>query len=187
MNNAKTIWLTGLSGSGKTTLANALQLKFQQLNIQNFILDGDIVRQGLSSDLGFSEHDRAENLRRVAEVAKILNSAGITVIAAFISPLEKDRKMVKNIIGVTNFFEVYVNTTLAICEQRDPKGLYKQARLGAIKDFTGISANYEVPTNPNLLINTAKLSIEKLTNLALKHFTMFFNDTLPSQNTDARN
>jgi adenylylsulfate kinase len=175
MHNAKTIWLTGLSGSGKTTLANALQLEFQQFNIQNFILDGDIIRLGLNKDLGFSEHDRAENLRRVAEVAKILNSAGITVIAAFISPLEKDRKIVKNIIGVTNFFEVYVNTSLTICEQRDPKGLYKKARTGQIQQFTGISALYEQPINPNIVIDTDKISVDAATAHLFKQFQIFSN------------
>lgn len=175
MNNAKTIWFTGLSGSGKTTLANSLQLECQQLNIQNFILDGDIVRLGLNKDLGFSEHDRTENLRRVAEVAKILNSAGITVIAAFISPLEKDRNAVKNIIGATSFFEVYVNTALTICEQRDPKGLYKKARTGEIQQFTGISALYEPPIKPNVTIDTDKTSVDSATNHIFKQFQIFSN------------
>lgn len=159
INKPLTIWLTGLSGAGKTTLARALNEKLQLQGTLCAVLDGDLLRQGLNKDLGFSDQDRSENIRRVAEVAKLMNAAGLTVIAAFISPFQSDRELAKKIVG-DQFFEVFVDTPLEICEQRDPKGLYKKARDGQIALFTGVSQAYEVPINPNLVINTSRLTVQ---------------------------
>jgi adenylyl-sulfate kinase len=152
------IWLTGLSGSGKSTIANALDATFNTNGIKSFLLDGDNVRHGLNKDLGMTEADRAENIRRVGEVAKLMVDAGLIVICAFISPYNRDRQMVRSIFDYNQFLEVYLETPLAVCEDRDPKGLYKKARAGVIKQFTGISAPYETPENPEVAINTAELS-----------------------------
>ena len=145
------IWLTGLSGAGKTTLANALENKLHSLGKHTYILDGDNLRLGLNRDLGFSKEDRVENIRRVAEVSRVMLDAGLIVITAFISPYREDRKMAKDLIGAKNFIEVFVNTPLEICEERDPKGLYKKARAGEILDMTGINSPYEPPTNPDFV------------------------------------
>jgi adenylyl-sulfate kinase len=157
---AVTIWLTGLSGSGKTTLANAMAEKFRFGDRPPYIIDGDVLRTGLCADLKFSDQDRSENIRRAAELAKILNSAGIWVIAALISPFEKDRKNAGNIIGNNNFFEVYISTPMKVCEARDVKGLYAAARNGHIKEFTGISSPYQPPLDSVLEINTATVALE---------------------------
>jgi adenylylsulfate kinase len=149
-----TFWLTGLSGAGKSTLAYQLEEMLLQTNVSVFVLDGDNMRHGLCSDLGFNEADRAENIRRVAEVAKLMNSAGLVVVVALISPLRVHRAVAKAIIGMNRFREIYLNTPVAVCEQRDPKGLYSQARAGLIPDFTGISAPYEAPLDPDLAIET---------------------------------
>jgi adenylylsulfate kinase len=156
-----TIWLTGLSGSGKSTLAQGLAERFAREGVLHFILDGDAVRTGLCRDLGFSAADRKENIRRVAEVAALMNRAGLTVICALISPLLEDRRMAREIIGHGRFVEVHVATSLEVCEQRDPKGLYRRARAGAIPDFTGISAPYEVPVAAELVIDTALLGVDE--------------------------
>ena len=155
-----TIWLTGLSGSGKSTLALALEQRLIVNRRSCYILDGDKVRQGLNSDLGFSSEDRSENIRRVAEVAKLMNDAGLIVIAAFISPYQSDREMACEIIGKERFVEVHLSTPIEACEKRDVKGLYKKARAGALKEFTGVSAPYEIPLQPYIRIDTSMTSIE---------------------------
>ena len=149
-----TYWLTGLSGAGKSTLAFQFEAMLVQAGVAVFVLDGDNVRHGLCSDLGFTETDRAENIRRVAEVAKLMNAAGILVIVSLISPLRKNRALAKEIIGAHSFREIYISTPVAVCEQRDPKGLYKKARAGLIAEFTGISSPYEAPLAPDLTIDT---------------------------------
>jgi adenylylsulfate kinase len=154
-----TIWLTGLSASGKSTLAYALEQDLIRSGRACYVLDGDNVRHGLNSNLGFSEIDRAENIRRIAEVAKLFNEAGLIVIAAFISPAVADRKIACDIIGDDFFREVYVSTSLRVCEERDPKGLYVKARSGEVANFTGISAPYEVPEDADLVIDAATISI----------------------------
>ena len=155
------IWLTGLSGSGKSTIANELAIKLQQKGKLAYILDGDNVRMGLNKDLGFSDDDRKENIRRIAEVAKLLSDAGVIVITAFISPFREERSNAKAIIGRDKFIEVYVNAPLDICEDRDPKGLYKKARLGEIPMFTGIDSPYEEPLKPSIHIKTNLMSVEE--------------------------
>ena len=135
-----TIWLTGLSGAGKSTLAAGLEARLVAAGRASYVLDGDNVRHGLNRDLGFSPEDRRENIRRVAEVARLMNDAGLIVITAFISPYREDRRMARDIIGGERFLEVYLNTPLAVCEARDPKGLYKRARQGGVAEFTGINA-----------------------------------------------
>ena len=148
---ACTIWMSGLSGSGKSTIADRLEIKLYELDQHSYILDGDNTRLGLNKDLKFSDGDRIENIRRVSEVAKLMNDAGLIVICSFISPFEINRDMAREIIG-NGFIEVYIDTNLEICEKRDPKGLYKKARSGEIKEFTGISSPFEVPTNPDLIL-----------------------------------
>ncbi len=147
------IWLTGLSGSGKSTIANELAIKLQQEGKLAYILDGDNVRMGLNKDLGFSDNDRKENIRRIAEVAKLLSDAGVIVITAFISPFREEREKAKEIIGRDNFIEVFVRTSLETCEKRDPKGLYKKARAGEIPMFTGIDSPYEEPLNYDIMVS----------------------------------
>lgn len=154
------IWFTGLSGSGKSTIANLLEKKLYNENIQTYSLDGDNIRRGINKELGFSEEDRHENIRRIGEIAKLFIDAGTVVLAAFITPLEKDRTMLREIIGRDNLVEIFVNTSLEECERRDVKGLYKKARLGEIKNFTGISAPYENPQNPDIEIQTEKETVE---------------------------
>lgn len=153
------IWFTGLSGSGKSTLANALDERLYQMGYKTMILDGDNTRLGINKDLKFSDIDRKENIRRVAEMCKLFNEAGIIILASFISPFKKDRKMVENIIGKKYFVEVYVNASLEICIQRDPKGLYQKALNGLLPKFTGLDSPYEKPLNPTIEINTDKESV----------------------------
>lgn len=153
-----TIWLTGLSAAGKSTLAFALERTLIESGHPCYVLDGDNVRHGLNNNLGFSPEDRSENIRRVAEVAKLMNDAGLIVITAFISPFRADRDNARAIIGEGVFQEVFVDAGLDACEERDPKGLYKKARVGQIPEFTGISSPYEVPLNPELVIATATQS-----------------------------
>lgn len=148
------VWLTGLSGSGKTTLAQALQAAWSTSHQPVMLLDGDVLRRGLCADLGFSEQDRAENMRRVAHVAELFLQQGFLVLAAFISPLEADRARVRQIVGTSQMLEVYVRCSLQECERRDVKGLYRRARAGEIPAFTGISAPYEVPQAPDLILDT---------------------------------
>jgi adenylyl-sulfate kinase len=155
-----TVWLTGLSGSGKSTLAFELERRLHQLGHACYVLDGDIVRHGLNRDLGFSPADRTENIRRVAEVARLFNDAGLIVITAFIAPYAKDREAAREIIGPERFLETYLTADLATCERRDPKGLYAKARAGQIANFTGISAPYQPPVRPALALDTASLSVD---------------------------
>lgn len=155
----KTVWFTGLSGSGKSTLANALEKRLVAMGRHTMLLDGDNIRMGLNKNLGFTEADRVENIRRIAEVAKLMNDAGLIVLTAFISPYKKDRENAKEIIG-EDFLEIYVNTPIEECERRDVKGLYKKARKGEIPNFTGINSPYEAPEAPDMVINTQEISIE---------------------------
>lgn len=150
------IWLTGLSGAGKSTIARLLAAALKAKGTGSFILDGDVVRKGLSSDLGFSDADRAENIRRVAEVARLMSDAGTTVIVALISPIQHERDKAKQIIGADRFLEVFIDVPLSVAEQRDVKGLYKKARSGQLKQFTGIDSPYEAPQNPALRVCTHK-------------------------------
>lgn len=157
---ACTIWMSGLSGAGKSTIANALEKRLYAMGKKTILLDGDNVRMGLNSNLGFSDKDRIENIRRIAEVAKLMNDAGLIVITAFISPYRQDRRNAKRIIG-EDFREVYVSTSIEECERRDVKGLYKAAREGKIESFTGISSPYEIPENPDVIIDTEKMGVEE--------------------------
>jgi adenylyl-sulfate kinase len=150
-----TIWLTGLSAAGKSTLAFALERSLLEVGHPCYVLDGDNVRHGLCQDLGFNANDRTENIRRIAEVAKLMNDAGLIVITAFISPFREDRLKARNIIGQSIFQEVYIAADLVTCESRDPKGLYAKARSGELRDFTGISSPYEPPLNPELTIDSS--------------------------------
>jgi adenylyl-sulfate kinase len=162
-----TLWLTGLSGAGKSTIACALERRLLEIGHSAYVLDGDNVRHGLNRDLGFSPGDRAENIRRIAEVARLMNDAGLIVITAFISPYRADREMAREIIGSTEFLEVYVNTPMPVCEARDPKGFYKLARSGELPAFTGISAPYEQPLNPACSLDTAVLGVEACVELLM--------------------
>ena len=155
------LWFTGLSGSGKSTLAHAVEEKLHQCGCRTFVLDGDNVRHGLCRDLGFEESDRRENIRRVGETAKLFIEAGIITLTAFISPFLEDRNRVRSIFQNGNFLEVYCKCPLEVCEQRDVKGLYQRARDGKVKQFTGISSPYEPPKNPELIVETDKLTLEE--------------------------
>lgn len=155
------VWFTGLSGAGKTTLALALQNTLHHQGIHTAMLDGDCLRHGLNSDLGFSQEDRATNVQRTAQVCKLMVDAGLVVIVSLISPHAQSRNKARSLFNEDQFFEVYVNTPLEVCEQRDPKGLYRKARGGDIKQFTGISAAYEVPDNPDLVLQTHQYNISE--------------------------
>jgi adenylylsulfate kinase len=159
--NSFVVWFTGLSGSGKSTLANAVAARLFNDKVRNYVLDGDNIRHGLNKDLGFSEEDRTENIRRIGEVAKLFVDSGQVVLTAFISPFQADRKIVRDLLEEKEFIEVYVKCPIDTCEQRDPKGLYVKARQGLIKDFTGINSPYEEPVNPELVIDTHSFSIEE--------------------------
>lgn len=156
-----TVWLTGLSAAGKSTLAFSLEKTLIAAGCACYVLDGDNVRQGLNKNLGFSPEDRTENIRRIAEVARLMNDAGLMVITAFISPFVADRQMARQIIGPDQFREVFVSTPLAVCEARDPKGWYSKARAGHIPEFTGVSSSYEAPQHPDLIIDTAQTRVEE--------------------------
>jgi len=155
------LWFTGLSGSGKSTIANALERKLYEEGYKTYALDGDNIRQGINQDLTFSAEDRTENIRRIAEVAHLLLDAGIIVLAAFVSPYKKDRENIANIVGNDNFVEIFVNTSLEECEKRDVKGLYKKARSGEIKNFTGVNAPYEAPDHPDVEVITDHMSVDE--------------------------
>ena len=159
--NSKVIWMTGLSGSGKTTVAKGVERYLHSQGILNQLLDGDNIRIGISSNLTFSTEDRAENIRRISEVSKLFLNCGVLTLNCFVSPTIEIRNIAKEIIGKENFIEVYINASVETCESRDVKGLYQKARKGEIKDFTGISAPFEAPENPEIEINTAKLSIDE--------------------------
>jgi len=155
------IWFTGLSGSGKSTLAHCIEEELYKLGCRTFVLDGDNVRHGLSSNLTFSDDDRKENIRRIGEVANLMMEAGIIAMTAFISPFKKDRNLVRQLLPQGDFIEIYCKASLEICESRDVKGLYKRARAGEIKNYTGIDSPYEVPDNPELVVNTECESLEE--------------------------
>lgn len=165
----KLIWLTGLSGSGKSTLATGLEYYLFESGFKVYLLDGDNIRKGINKDLGFSSADRTENIRRIAEVSKLMLDAGLVVISAFISPFHADREMVREIVGEDRFTEIFVNCPLDVCEKRDSKGLYKKARQGFIRDFTGIDSPYEVPENPDLVVHTHKESIDESLSKIINH------------------
>lgn len=155
------LWFTGLSGSGKSTLAHAVEEELYQKQCRTYVLDGDNVRHGLCGDLGFTDKDRKENIRRIGNVAKLFLDAGSIVLTAFISPFHEDRETVRNLVLPGDFLEIYCNAPLEVCEQRDVKGMYKKAREGLIKEFTGISSPYEAPLNPELVVDTGKDSLEQ--------------------------
>ena len=163
LNNHRSIvlWFTGLSGSGKSTLAHALEEKLFQKGCKTFVLDGDNIRQGLNSNLDFSEAGRTENIRRISEVSKLMLESGLIVMTAFISPINKDRSEARNLITSDDFIEIYCKASLDVCETRDVKGLYKRARAGEIKNYTGIDSPYEVPENPELTVDTDNQSLEE--------------------------
>ncbi len=163
------IWFTGLSGSGKSTLAHAVEEKLYKMGRLTFVLDGDNIRHGLNKNLGFSPEDREENIRRIGEVAKLFAQAGIITMTAFISPYRKDRDKARALLNDGEFIEVFVKVPLEVAEQRDPKGLYKKARAGEIKQFTGIDAPYEEPLNPELVIDTSKLSLEESADMVINY------------------
>jgi adenylyl-sulfate kinase len=170
-----TVWLTGLSGAGKSTVAFELERRLMAMGQLTFVLDGDNIRHGLSRDLGFSPEDRCENIRRIAEVAKLLNDAGLIVITAFISPYREDRAMAGQIIGGDRFIETYLCTGLDVCERRDPKGLYKKVREGRISEFTGITAPYEMPESPALALDTGSVTIEQSVDAILEKLAPYLN------------
>ncbi|MFM1913899.1 MAG: hypothetical protein RIR51_1751 [Bacteroidota bacterium] len=159
--NPKLLWFTGLSGSGKSTIANEIEKKLFIEGFMTYTLDGDNIRSGLCNNLTFSSEDRSENIRRIAEVSKILLDAGFIVCASFVSPFSKDREMVQKIVCVDNYLEIFIDTPLEVCEQRDIKGLYAKARAGEILDFTGISSPFEAPESPYIRLDTTDITIEK--------------------------
>lgn len=162
--HAKVLWFTGLSGSGKSTIALGLEKALHDKDFLTQVLDGDNVRTGINNNLGFSDEDRTENIRRIAEISKLFINCGIITINSFVSPTNEIRNQAKEIIGADNFVEIFIDTPLEICEQRDVKGLYKKARAGEIKDFTGINAPFEAPQNADLVIKTENKSIEESVN-----------------------
>ena len=165
----KVVWLTGLSGSGKTTIALQLEKELYKLGFLVQILDGDNIRAGINNNLSFSEGDRTENIRRIAEVSKLFLNCGIITINCFVSPTIKMRQIAKKIIGKENYYEIFIDADLETCEKRDVKGLYKKARNGEIKNFTGIDSQYEKPNNPSLEVNTSQLSIDQSIEIILKN------------------
>jgi adenylylsulfate kinase len=169
------VWLTGLPGSGKSTLAEGLETRLTNMNKLVYILDGDVVRKGLNSDLGFSDADRNENIRRVAELAAILKDASVITIVAFISPFSKMREFARSRAGKDNFIEVFVKASLETCIKRDPKGMYKKAISNQIKDFTGINSAYEEPEYPDLIIDTEKLSVKESTDVLFSTVLKYIN------------
>src|SRR5580765_2085142 len=164
-----TVWLTGLSGSGKSTIAVDLEKRLGDRGVRAFILDGDNVRHGLNKNLGFSPADRTENIRRIGEVAKLFSNAGVVALTAFISPYRADRNAVRALLEPGEFIEIFVDTPLAVCEARDPKGLYKKARAGQLKGFTGIDDPYEAPEKPELVLDGGKKSIDELADEVLAY------------------
>ena len=163
------IWFTGFSGSGKSTLAQAIDVELFHMGLHSYLLDGDNIRCGLNQDLGFSYQDRHENIRRISEVARLFVDAGLIVCTAFISPFIKDREKARTLFQQGRFIEVYVNTPLDVCEERDPKGLYKKARAGMISDFTGIDSPYEAPMNPDVKLDTVTTSVEQATEQVISY------------------
>jgi len=162
------LWFTGLSGSGKSTIANALEVRLYELNYHTYLLDGDNIRHGLNSDLGFDNKSRVENIRRIGEVAKLFVDSGTIVLTAFISPFKSDREQVRALVEEGEFVEIFVDASIDICEYRDPKGLYKKARKGEIKNFTGIDSPYEAPTNPEIYLMNSEVTIDDNVDIILK-------------------
>ena len=174
----KIIWFTGLSGAGKSTLANALEVALHQQGKKTFLLDGDIVRQGLNQDLGFSDADRSENIRRIAHVAKLMMDAGLIVICAFISPFAQERKLARGLAGKDSFVEIYLSTPISVCEERDVKGLYKKARDGNLANLSGLGSDYETPLNAEITIDTSQVSIDAAIEQILKSLWRFYSNPL---------
>lgn len=168
----RVIWLTGLSGSGKSSIANAMEVALHANGYRTYILDGDNVRGGLSRDLGFSDADRVENIRRITEVSRLMMDAGLIVMTAFISPFRHEREMARNLVGEEHFVEVYVSTPLEVCEERDVKGLYKKARAGQLPNMTGIDSAYEAPLSPEVIVNGCGQSIEETAKMAISQIPM---------------
>jgi bifunctional enzyme CysN/CysC len=163
------IWFTGLSGSGKSTIANILEQKLHLINKRTYLLDGDNVRHGLNKDLGFTDTDRVENIRRVGEVSKLMVDAGLIALVSFISPFRSERKMARDLMQEGEFIEIFISTSLEECERRDPKGLYKKVREGQLKNFTGIDSAYEKPDSAEIILNTQQSSPEELVEVILKY------------------
>ena len=170
---AKVLWFTGLSGSGKSTIAIEVEKKLFAKSFLTQILDGDNIRDGINNNLGFSDKDRTENIRRIAEVSKLFINCGIITLNSFVSPTNEIRNLAKEIIGKDNFIEIFIDTPLEICEQRDVKGLYKKARAGKIKDFTGIDAPFETPVNPSLIIKTENKTVEESANEVMDYILKY--------------
>jgi len=160
-NRGAVLWFTGLSGSGKSTVAHEVETRLHRMGCHTYVLDGDNVRHGLNADLGFSDEDRQENIRRLAELVKLFSDAGVIVLSAFISPFRADRERARKLLTVGDFFEVYCRCGIATCEERDPKGLYKKARAGEIADFTGISSPYDEPEHPEIIVDTDRYPVEE--------------------------
>lgn len=179
------LWFTGLSGSGKSTIANALDVALFERGYHTFLLDGDNVRHGLNKDLGFSDEDRVENIRRIGEVSKLFTDAGVIVLSAFISPFTTDRRLVRNLFPAGEFIEVFMDTPLQTCEERDPKGLYEKARAGKIKNFTGIDSPYEAPERPEVRLDTSQMSVEDCVNRLISYLLDRQLIFTPSQATGA--
>ena len=165
--------MTGLSGSGKSTIANAVEQQLTQNGFHTFLLDGDNVRHGLNKDLGFTEADRIENIRRIGEVSKLMTDAGLIVITAFISPFQSERNMVRELVDAGEFIEIFVHTPLQVAEKRDVKGLYAKARAGELKNFTGIDSPYETPPKPDVTIDTSKLSVKEAADTIVKYYQSY--------------
>lgn len=165
------LWFTGLSASGKSTIANAIEQKLFELGHHTYLLDGDNVRHGLNKDLGFSDSDREENIRRIGEMVKLFADAGLIVLSAFISPFRADRQLVRDLVNKGEFIEIHMSTPLSVCEQRDPKGLYKKARHGEIKNFTGIDSVYETPEEPEITLNTAVCDVKACVDKVIVYLT----------------
>jgi len=163
------LWFTGLSGSGKSTIANALDVALFERGYHTFLLDGDNVRHGLNKDLGFSDEGRVENIRRIGEVSKLFTDAGVIVLSAFISPFTTDRRLVRNLFPAGEFIEVFMDTPLQTCEERDPKGLYEKARAGKIKHFTGVDSPYEAPERPEVRLDTSQMSVDDCVNRLISY------------------
>ena len=164
------LWFTGLSASGKSTIANIVEHKLHNMQYKTYLLDGDNVRHGLNNDLGFDEKSRVENIRRIGEVSKLFTDSGLIVLTAFISPFISDRKLVRDLFDKGNFLEIFIDSSLEICEKRDPKGMYKKARKGEIKNFTGISSPYEAPENPEIhVINDESSTLDSVSNQIINH------------------
>ena len=179
------LWFTGLSGSGKSTIANALDVALFERGYHTFLLDGDNVRHGLNKDLGFSDEGRVENIRRIGEVSKLFTDAGVIVLSAFISPFTTDRRLVRNLFPAGEFIEVFMDTPLQTCEERDPKGLYEKARAGKIKHFTGIDSPYEAPERPEVRLDTSQMSVDDCVNRLISYLLDRQLIFTPSQATGA--